>query len=166
MAKFPQSCALGNNTVLKPHHWVYQTLIWWHLILILSVTPWTTYIAHQGPLAMEFSRQEYWSGLPCPSPGHLPDPGIEPGSSALWADALSSEPPGKPHYLIQQVFIICVALDEFLNPSKVVLFQRLGFEVAILFCYPWTCFGKPYLSPTHPYTIPPKTRDLMEVADC
>ena len=45
---------------------------------------------------MEFSRQEYWSGLPFPSPGDLPDPGMEPLSPALQADALSSEPPGKP----------------------------------------------------------------------
>ena len=44
---------------------------------------------------MEFSRQEYWSGLPFPSPGDLPDPGIEPKSPALQADALPSEPPGK-----------------------------------------------------------------------
>ena len=47
-------------------------------------TPWT--IAHQAPPSMEFSRQEYWSGLPFPSPGDLPDPGIEPRSPALWAD--------------------------------------------------------------------------------
>ena len=45
---------------------------------------------------MGFSRQEYWSGLPFPSPGDLPNPGIEPGSPTLQADALSSEPPGKP----------------------------------------------------------------------
>ena len=55
--------------------------------------PWT--IAHQTPPSMEFSRQEYWSGLPFPSPGDLPDPGIEPGSPAMQADALPSEPPGK-----------------------------------------------------------------------
>ena len=58
----------------------------------LFVTPWT--VAHQAPPSMEFSRQEYWSGLPFPSPGDLPNPGIEPGSPALWADALPSEPPG------------------------------------------------------------------------
>ena len=46
--------------------------------------------------SMGFSRQEYWSGLPFPSPGHLPDPGIEPGPPALQADSLLSEPPGKP----------------------------------------------------------------------
>ena len=45
---------------------------------------------------MGFSRQEYWSGLPFPSPGDLPDPGIKAGSPALEADALASEPPGKP----------------------------------------------------------------------
>ena len=44
---------------------------------------------------MEFSMQEYWSGLPLPSPGDLPDPGIELGSPALQADSLPSEPPGK-----------------------------------------------------------------------
>ena len=48
-----------------------------------------------SPLLIEFSRQEYWSGLPFPSPGNLPKPGIKPGSPALQADSLSSEPPGK-----------------------------------------------------------------------
>ena len=56
----------------------------------LFVTPWT--VAQQAPLSMGFSRQEYWSGLPFPSPGDLPDPGIEPRSPALQADALTSEP--------------------------------------------------------------------------
>ena len=55
------------------------------------VTPWT--VAHQAPPSMGFSRQEYWSGLPFPSPGDLPDPGIKPRSLA---DALTSELPGKP----------------------------------------------------------------------
>ena len=59
----------------------------------LFVTLWR--IAHQAPLSMGFSRQEYWSGLPFPSPGDLPDPGIEPRSPTLQADALTSEPPGK-----------------------------------------------------------------------
>ena len=51
-------------------------------------------VAHQAPPSMEFSRQEYWSGLPFCSLGDLPDPGIKPGSPALQADALPSEPPG------------------------------------------------------------------------
>ena len=58
------------------------------------VTSWT--VAHQAPLSRRFSRQEYWSGLPCPSPGDLPDPRIETRSPALQADSLLSEPPGKP----------------------------------------------------------------------
>ena len=58
-----------------------------------SVTPWT--VAHQAHLSMEFSRQEYWSGLACPPPGDLPNLGIEPKSPALQADSLPFEPPGK-----------------------------------------------------------------------
>ena len=56
--------------------------------------PWT--VALQATLSMGFSRQEYWSVLPFPSSGDLSDSGIEPGSPALWADSLLSEPPGKP----------------------------------------------------------------------
>ena len=62
-------------------------------------TLWT--VGHQAPPSMGFSRQEYWSGLPFPSPGDFPDPGIEPGSPALGADALSSEPSGI-HVVVQQ----------------------------------------------------------------
>ena len=60
----------------------------------LFVTPWS--VAYQAPPSMGFSGQEYWSGLPFSSPGDFPDPGIEPGSPAFQADALTSEPPGKP----------------------------------------------------------------------
>ena len=60
----------------------------------LFATLWT--VAHQAPLSIGFSRQEYWSGLPVPSPGDLPDPGTEPRSLSLHADSLPSEPPGKP----------------------------------------------------------------------
>ena len=75
----------------------------------LFVTPWT--VAHQAPPSMGFYRQKYWSGLPFPSPGDLPDPGIKPRSPALQADALWSEPPGKSHiYLISR---------EALNPFMV-----------------------------------------------
>ena len=58
----------------------------------LFAIPWT--VAHQAPLSMGFSRQEYWSGLSFPSPGGLPNPGMEPRSPALQADALTSESPG------------------------------------------------------------------------
>ena len=57
----------------------------------LFATPWT--VAYQAPPSMGFSRQEYWSELPFPSPGDLPDPGIEPWSPAFQADTLTSEPP-------------------------------------------------------------------------
>ena len=57
----------------------------------LFATPWT--VAYQASLFMGFSRQEYWSGVPFPSPGDLPDPGIKPGSPTLQANALPSEPP-------------------------------------------------------------------------
>ena len=59
----------------------------------LFAPPWS--VAHQTPLSMEFSKQEYWSGLPFPSPRDLPDPGTEPGSPAMQA-SLPSEPPRKP----------------------------------------------------------------------
>ena len=67
------------------------SLVW------LFATPWT--IAHQAPLSMGVLQAEYWSGLPCFSPGDIPNPGIEPRSLTLQADSLPSEPPGKPPYL-------------------------------------------------------------------
>ena len=67
-----------------------------HSRVQLFVTPWTE--AHQAPLSMRFSSQRYWSGLPFPSPEDLPNPGIKPGSSALQADSLPTEP--QHHYLV------------------------------------------------------------------
>ena len=58
------------------------------------VTSWT--VARQAPVSMEFSRQEYWKGLPFPSPGDIPNPGIKSKSPAFQADSLPFEPPGKP----------------------------------------------------------------------
>ena len=63
--------------------------------------PWT--VAHQAPPSMGFSRQEYWSGLPFPSPGNLPDPGIKPRSPTLQADALTSEPPGMHKFILREL---------------------------------------------------------------
>ena len=60
----------------------------------LFAIPWT--VAYQVPPSIEFSRQEYWSGLSFPTPRDLPDPGIKPKSPALQADALPPEPPGEP----------------------------------------------------------------------
>ena len=66
----------------------------------LFSTPWT--VTHKAPLSMELSRQEYWSGLPFLPPGDLPDSGIEPGSLALQADSLPSEPSGKFIFFLNQ----------------------------------------------------------------
>ena len=66
----------------------------------LFAAPWT--VAHQAPPSLGFSRQEHWSGLPFPPPGDLPDPGIKPRSPTLQADALTSEPPGKPQDYVKQ----------------------------------------------------------------
>ena len=89
----------------------------------LFATQWS--VALQAPPSMGFSRQEYWSGLPFPSPGDLPNPGIEPRSPALQADALTSEPPGKPPlspYMFQIVFqnpcIIMLSCRKFCNGGK------------------------------------------------
>ena len=64
-------------------------------------TPYT--VAHQAPLSMGFFRQEYWSGLPLPSPGDLPNPGINPVSPALAGGFFTTEPPGKPIAVITQL---------------------------------------------------------------
>ena len=67
-------------------------------------TPWT--VAHQAPLSMGCSRQEYWSGLPFPSPGDLPDPGIEHASPALAGGFFTTEPPGKPSPMLETDVIL------------------------------------------------------------
>ena len=73
----------------------------------LFENPWT--VTYQAQQSMGFSRQKYWSGLPFPSPGDLPNPGIEPGSPALQTDALPSEPPGKPRmYINIMIFKMCM----------------------------------------------------------
>ena len=74
----------------------------------LFVISWTA--AHQAPLSMGFSRQEHWSGLPFPSPGGLPYPGIESRSPELQADSLLSKPPGKPPNLPQPSPESCLQL--------------------------------------------------------
>ena len=87
----PKSPALQADFILseppgKPQYIVCTVLCSFASIVRLSVTLWT--VAHQTLQSMGFSRQEYWSGLPCPPPGELPDPGIEPMSPALQVDSL------------------------------------------------------------------------------
>ena len=89
----------------------------------LFVTLWT--IAHQALLSVGFSRQEYWSGLPFPSPGDSPDPGIKPGSPALQADSLSFEPPGKPISYLKIHSCHVLLQDNFLSQESNLHFLRL-----------------------------------------
>ena len=83
----------------------------------LFTTPWT--VTRQAPLSMEFSRHEYWSGLPFSSPGIFPDPGIEPASPALQAHPLPSEPPGKPNHLL-------LVIKDFAYPTLVTIWAESG----------------------------------------
>ena len=86
----------GKTEERRDRKWeVYYVVIVYSLIHVqLFVTPWT--VAHQTSLSMQFSRQEYWSEFPLPSPGDLPDPGIEPMSPTLAGKFFTTEPPGKP----------------------------------------------------------------------
>ena len=94
----------------------------------LFATLWT--IARQAPLSMEFSRQEYWSELPFPSPGALPDTGIKPKSPALQADSLQSEPPGKPLSLkIFQLFVMIHTVRGFSTISEAEVDVSLAFSM-------------------------------------
>ena len=100
----------------------------------LFATLWT--VARQAPLSMGFSRQEYWSGLPFPFPRDLPNPGIEPWSPALWADALSSEPPGNPITLeILQIISKCSLLRRrILKKHLLLLLLFLLHQVLVVAC--------------------------------
>ena len=98
----------------------------------LFATPWT--VAYQAPPSMGFSRQECWSGLPFPSPGDLPDPGIKPGSPALRADALPSEPPGKPMTNLDNI----LKSRDITVPTKVHLVKVMVCPIVMYGCESWT----------------------------
>ena len=102
--------------------------------------PWT--VAHQAPLSMEFSRQEYWSGLPIPSPRDLPHPGIKPGSPALLADSLPSEPPRKPHATLYLLVNLIVDL-EFISLTALLLFEDTNRSISgqCSWVNMWECTG-------------------------
>ena len=91
----------------------------------LFATPWT--VACQATQSMGFSRQEYWSGLPCPPPGDLPDPGIKPVSQHLlhWqVDSLPLAPPGKPHTLYN-AFNDCTSQSALISHASKVMLKIL-----------------------------------------
>ena len=122
----------------------------WFSRVQLFVTPWT--VAYQAYPSMGFSRQEYWSGLPFPSPGDLPNPGIEPWSPALQADAVPSEPQGKS-------CVVQKCTDTFIGVININLFSaerekkenEIGFPIIkgfICICFysfkiiSWSIWGK------------------------
>ena len=96
------------------------------------MTPWT--VAHQAPLSMEFSRQAYWSGLPFPSPENLPYPGIKPGSPALQANSLPTEPQGKPRCfrLVPNCFLVLKKLFKSMLAEFLQLLSELIFTGHLL----------------------------------
>ena len=84
--------------------------------------------ACQAPLSMRFSRQEYWSGLPFPSPGDLPDPGLEPGSPALQADSLSTELSRK----LLTAKVLSVFITSLLYSYQMVIHSRLEYKEGVM----------------------------------
>ena len=78
-------------------------------------------MAYQAPPSMGFSRQEYWNGLPFPSPGELPDPGIKPGSPTLAGGFFTTEPPGKPFPDIMLGYVPAQTV-----PVELILFELEG----------------------------------------
>ena len=116
-----------------------------------SVTTWT--VAHQAPLSMVFPRQEYWSGLPFPTPGDLPDPGFESRSPALQVESLLSEPPGSPGLPVQfsSVAQLCPALCDPMDcstPGLPVHHQLLEFTQTYVH---WVSDA---IQPSHPLLSP------------
>ena len=110
LTKFEEALTLNPDSTIRsygvsPHNDMKMRL-WFHNVKSLWLhvqlfgTPWVGDC--QAPPSMGFSRHEYWNGSPFPSPGDLPDPGIEPGSPTLQADSLPSEPPGKLSHFISQ----------------------------------------------------------------
>ena len=98
------------------------------------VRPFAASVAYQAPLSMGFSRQEYWSGLPFPSPEDLPNPGIKPGSPTLQADALPSEPPGRSvgnkFLLLEWRNVAVVTLKETGGKASCRCFGKLAFFIS------------------------------------
>ena len=106
----------SNWTMLSSQFWlthgVYAHVLSHFSCIWLFANLWT--IAHQAPLSTAFSRHEYWSGLPCPTPKYRPNPGIKPGSPALQADSLPLSYQGSPYSYISQ--FSCSLLSNSVTP--------------------------------------------------
>ena len=116
--------------------------------LQLFVTPWTA--AHQAPLFMRFPRQEYWSGLPFPSPGDFPDPGIKPMSLALAAVFFTTEPTGKPCAVQHKITAKCLNTKCY-NYN---LF-KLSHGQGLVGYSPWGCKESDTTEHVHPFDYKP-----------
>ena len=139
----------------------------------LFATSWT--VALQAPLSMEFSRQEYWSGLPCPSPGDPSNPGIEPGSPALQADSLPFEPPGKPQPDRQAEVKSWRTLKNIIKSSELILREqevlgRFKQENGTVWCIVWKdhsgCHEESTVSPCYPQQVGSRTPAGTKVLRC
>ena len=99
---YPRPQAMPSTLVIQHDTYLPGTMLSQLSHVQLFVTPWT--VAHQAPLSMGFSRQEYWSGLPFPSPGDLPNPEIEPRSPVR--RFFTTEPPGEPITLTMLLLLL------------------------------------------------------------
>ena len=115
----------------------------------LFANPWA--VVCQAPLSMEFSRQEYWSGLPFPSPGDLHNSWIKPCYSTLQVDSLPSEPPGKPAHIINLPFFdkwhfkICSRDYQILNPFKISTLHISSIVVLVAADVVFLCIQSSYI---------------------
>ena len=160
------------STILNEHRithkdqkYISDDNIFWKCKLLsgiwFSVTPWT--VAHHVPRSVEFSSQEYRSGLPFPSPGDLPHPGIQPRSPALQADSFLTEPPGKPAWRItlcfkkklQKITSLLVQWIPFSNFFLLwLLSERMVAVVVLIFCPDFinvTCGHSSFAKPLYHY---------------
>ena len=99
--------------------------------------PWA--VAHQAPLSMGLTRQQYWSGLPFPSPGDLPNPGTEPRSPALQADSLLTESPGNSMQIQMNVLVLRRTVVKYLGWQRcdTYTFQISNKEIILIQIYMW-----------------------------
>ena len=135
-------------------------------------TPWT--VACQVPLSMGFPGKKYYSGLPFPSPGDIPNPGIELRSPALQEDSLLSEPPGKPHFILWNGFFVVVvmytcSLFYFILFSNLFFFFTLFyFTILYWFCHTltWIHHGCTWVPNPEPPLPPPTPYHLSGSSPC
>ena len=125
-------CRRNKHSELPPRWWWYVCVSYSLSHVWLFTTPWS--VARQPPLSMEFSRQEYWSGLP--SPRKLPNPGINPGSPALLEHSLLSEPPRKTQMMVIVRYILILEMLKCERKKKCVIVSVKIICQGSLFMFP------------------------------